>query len=133
MECIFCKTKYSYVVKNGRDRMGKQRYKCDNCKKTFTSATIQNFIELKSKRLVLHLILAGCKTYEIAQELKIPERKINGWKKLHLKELSAILPEQPLLSIITLSFIYKAIEKRRIAAIHGLDIRRRNKRRYSDI
>ena len=124
MKCIFCKYKYAYVVKNGRDRKGKQRYKCDNCKKTFTNSTMQNFIDLKSKRLVLHLILAGCKTDEIAYELKIAEKKIRSWQKSHLKNLYEVLPNKPLLSISTLIIIYKAIERKRIAAINDREFRR---------
>lgn len=123
MHCIFCKSAYP-CVKNGRDRKGVQRYKCQNCKRTFTGETKEYIIASKKKRLVLHLILAGCEAIDIAVELGIAEKFIKRWKKLYLKELTEILPDQPLLAIHTLITIYKAIEKNRIAVMH---IRRKNK------
>jgi transposase-like protein len=123
MQCIFCKSKYP-CVKNGTDRKGIQRYKCQDCKKTFTNVTRLNLKVSNNKRLVLHLILAGCELTEIAERLEIPQRVVKGWKKLHLKEVNEILPVQPLLSTHTLSVIYKAIEKKRIAAINIIKRRR---------
>ncbi|UEG49366.1 hypothetical protein LK994_12060 [Ferruginibacter lapsinanis] len=74
---------------------------------------------LKHKRVVLHLILAGCKESEIAEYFEIRESLIKSWKKTHFRELQEILPNQSLLYINTLAQIYNAIEKSRIASLHN--------------
>lgn len=79
---------------------------------------LKNFLKHQKKiRVALHLILAGCSTLEISEELEVPEGFIKKWKNLHLKSLTRILPNEPLLSIITLARIYNGIEKKRIARI----------------
>ena len=112
MKCIYCN---DGCVKNGIDRKGNQRYKCQNCKKTFTISTKRNLADLNKKRVVLHLILAGCEISDISEGLEISEQKIKKWKNLHLKNMEAYLPTKPLLNINTLIRIYQAIEKSRIA------------------
>ena len=120
MHCIFCKVKYTHVVKNGRDRLGNQRYKCDRCKRTFTKATAQKIKESKDKRMVLHLILSGCDTAIIGNSIGIEERVIKRWKKNHLKNLIDILPKRPVLSIRALKIIFRKIEKRQNVDVGGL-------------
>lgn len=115
MKCIFCK---SNCVKNGHDRKLNQRFKCQECKKTFTKETQQNILISKKRRVALHLILAGCKFEEIAENLKIPVKTIKKWQNTHLKGISEILPSSPLLWIGSLIPIYNAIEKSKISKLN---------------
>ena len=121
MNCISCNNN---CVKNGLDRKGNQRFKCQECKKTFTKETKQKLHILKDKRVVLHLILAGCKSEEIAENLGIPANTITKWGKFHLRGLPEILPSKSLLWIETLIRIYRGIEKSKIST---LIYKRRNK------
>ena len=114
MKCVFCK---GNCVKNGFDRKHSQRFKCQKCKKTFTKDTQKKLLEVNDKRVVLHLILAGCKTDKIAENLGIPTKSITKWKKLHLRGLNEILPTNSLLFIETLIRIYRGIEKKRVSSL----------------
>jgi transposase-like protein len=115
MKCIFCK---GNCVKNGLDRKFSQRFKCQECKKTFTKDTQKKLLEVKDKRVVIHLILAGYGADEIAECLGLRVYTISKWKKLHLKGLSEILPPKPLLYLDSLIRIYKGIEKSKISRLH---------------
>ncbi len=117
MNCIYCKAK---CVKFGLYNNSKQRYKCKKCSKTFSDGTIDNFKVGKKKRLILHLILAGCHTKHIAEELEIEEKTIKKWKNSYFRSLNDILPVGPLLAIGTLKTIYSGIEKSRISKLHSL-------------
>ena len=122
MGCLYCK---GDCVKYGAYADGKQRYKCKKCNKTFSVSTIESFSNEKDKRLVLHLILAGCSKSEIATELGIEEKTIEKWINLHLRGRYTYLPRKPLLAIATLLTIYRAIEKSRISKINLRKPRRR--------
>jgi transposase-like protein len=115
MDCIYC---LGEIVKYGRYNGIKQRYKCLKCQKTFGDAAIENFKTLRNKRLVLHLILAGCNKSEISAELEIEESIIDKWTKSYLKNTKQIVPAKPLLAVRTLITIYMAIEKSRISKLH---------------
>lgn len=116
LPCIVCK---GGSYKNGFDRNNEQRYKCaeKSCGKSFTKTTIKNLNDLDNKRVVLHLLLAGCKIPEIAEKLNIKKSIIKGWMNTYLKELSKIVPGESLLSLRDLITIYRGIEKGRISKL----------------
>lgn len=115
MDCLYCKSK---CVKYGEYGKNIQRYKCGKCKRTFSSKTIEKVNTEKSKRLVFHLVLAGCSTNDIASELKIDKKNIENWINRHFRGQYTFLPQKPLMAIRTLMVIYKAIEKSRFAKLN---------------
>jgi transposase-like protein len=112
MTCLYCKGR---SVKFGVYNKGKQRYKCLKCGKTFSDGTVENTNAAKHKRLVFHLILAGCGRKEIAKLLSLEEKTIQKWLNTHFRGIKEFLPAKPLLRIGTLKTIYSGIEKSRIA------------------
>lgn len=129
MNCIFC---LGDTVRNGKDRQGRQRFKCcqNHCGKSFTLISNSPTI-ISKKRLTIHLLVAGCDISDIATKLELEERLVKIWKEKYLSNLSAIKPREPLLSINTLLTIFKAIEKKRISKLNYSDgiksFRRRSK------
>ncbi len=115
MTCLFCKGK---SVKYGLYKNNIQRYKCLGCNKTFSETTITNVHLETNIRLVLHLILAGCSTLDIADELGLEEKIVIKWKKLYIKSVKNFLPAQPLLTIRTLISIYRGIENSSISKLN---------------
>lgn len=112
--CIYCN---GSCYKNGFDRKHKQRYRCKEkrCRRSFTKTTKENLEKLNDKRVVLHLILAGCKISEITDNLNIKESTVKKWIHLHLKNVAKIAPPEPLISFDYLIRIYRGIEKKRIS------------------
>lgn len=111
MNCLYCA---KACVKYGLYGRSNQRYKCVKCNRTFSDVTISNFNTEKSKRVVFHLLLAGCTKKDIAYHLEIDARTIKKWIIRHWKDQKGFVPDKPLLSINTLIGIYQGIEKSRI-------------------
>ena len=114
VRCIYCK---SSTVKFGMDRKKKQRFLCVTCRKTFTSLRKSDAKITNEIRLTFHLILAGCRPSEIADQLNISIARINRYKRMYTKYWKKILPAEQLLSFTTLFNILSGIEKKRIASI----------------
>lgn len=103
------------IVKNGLDRNLRQRFICKTCGKTFSLNTGESDKLKSQKRIVLHLLLAGCEIKDISEELDIEQTTLINWKQKYLgKEIN---PSKALLSIHTLLKIFRALEKRRVAKI----------------
>lgn len=117
MKCLFCEGK---AIKNGLYNDHIQRYKCLDCNKTFSERTIDTVNSENNIRLVLHLILSGCSTVDIARELILEEKVIKKWKKLYIKGIRNFVPNKPLLKIQTLIFIYREIEDSRIPKLKSI-------------
>jgi len=91
LECIYCKEKN--VIKHSKQN-GIQRFRCNDCKKTFSSSSI---IPSERKELIrksLHLLLDGYKTKEIADYLNLSYDTINNWKNKYLRKLKELLPDK---------------------------------------
>ncbi len=88
-QCIYCK---GVCCKNGHGRNGEQRYKCieKKCGRSFTQNTENELKSNNQKRVVLHLVLAGCKVSDVSTQLNIKRTIIKKWIHFHLKDAKNI-------------------------------------------
>lgn len=117
MKCIYCKKE---TTKNGHDKLGMQRLKCTNCKKTFSINHSEFEEKNKEIRLVLHLLLAGVKLNEIAEVLGISIEQVKLSSDHLFRGYKKIIPNKQLLSVNTLKTLFNALEKSRIAGISNM-------------
>jgi|GEM_PF-6525275 len=83
--CIRCSS--LKLVKNGRDNKGRQRYKCQECSKTFTLASSKNPEIRRTKRLASHLLILGYPLEAVAEKLNITVKEASSWERKYLPKL----------------------------------------------
>lgn len=115
MDCKYCKFD---CVKNGFDRKLNQRYLCLNCRRTFISVELDSVKLMREKRIVLHLILAGCSEADIAEEMEISKQLVITWCNLYLKNRKKLIVRTQKIAVSNLVTIFRGIEKSRISYLN---------------
>ncbi len=106
-------------VKNGKDRHGKQRWRCTICETTIVPLTKDEKEKLSNVALVLHLLLLGFDPNEIAIALCEEKAEILGWRNKFLPKLSIVSIGKPQLKLESAIIDLKRIQEgRRLLSLH---------------
>ena len=82
LNCKYCSS--TDLVKNGHDRNGAQRYRCNICKKSFRTSYSYNAYKDGIKDKIDELTLNSCGVRDISRTLKISQNTVIS----HLKKKS---------------------------------------------
>lgn len=91
--CPLCR-KTTFVVKNGRDAYGTQRYYCKMCERTFTQRNVVNADRLKEREIII-MRLMGFKPGAIKRTLGTDYKTINKTLATYTKSEIVELFKQP--------------------------------------
>lgn len=72
--CPACKS--TSFVKNGKCRVGRQRYRCKQCPKRFTRERLDIRLEPKTESAIRNLLSQGWSTRKIAKELGVSKNTV---------------------------------------------------------
>lgn len=96
MQCIYCNS--FLTVKNGHDKKGVQRYKCNACKRRFCEKGI--FARMRTdKQFILNCLYLRSHTLSL-REVKRISRKFFGIKRSHVSIYNWIMKFEPKLAQI---------------------------------
>lgn len=120
MECARCKSKK--IKKNGR-KLGKQRYMCKECRKTFFDTEPKFSEETKKKAIFMYLNNVGVR--KTALFIGCSRTTITNWVRKAKERLDKMLDEyEPNYSektdIIEMDEIYTYVQKNRKEQSYGL-------------
>ena len=77
MRCSYCNS--LEVVKNGSNSMGKQKYKCKDCKRQFVLNPYPNKISEEKKQLIEDLLLEKISLAGIARVTKVSKKWLQDY------------------------------------------------------
>lgn len=87
------------AVKNGKDLNDRQRYKCNECGRSFTDESIENPELRRKKRLTTQLLLLGYSPGQIKSTMPVSESEIDLWSKKYLPKLEDVKREGKLINV----------------------------------
>ena len=114
------------LVKNGRSRVGQQRYKCKTCKKTIGEGDgrVKYDIEKRIKVMKMYLEGIGLRSIERLENVSTPLiiQWIRGFSKMIRKTLNEIkIPEDgKSIEILELDELFTYCQKKHEKSIYGL-------------
>ncbi|GKX57078.1 transposase [Leminorella grimontii] len=83
-ECKYC-GKNDRVCKHGRGKSGLQRYRCENCQRTFQSKYIYQAYQPELRQEIISRYLTGESVFEISLGVKVNAETVKRF--LHQEQL----------------------------------------------
>ena len=95
MKCPNCKSSKSQV-KNGLNKSGSQKYRCNECKMVYTPDPKPNGYPNETRLLAIRMYVEGNSYHAIARILKVNPQSVVNWVKWYTAKLPAApVPKRP--------------------------------------
>ena len=111
MGCPYCKTT-SKQVKNGLNKSGSQKYRCNICQRVYTPEPNMNGYSQETRFLAIRMYVEGNSYNAIARILMVNPQSVVNWVKAYTAKLPAApAPDKP--RIAELDELYTFVGKKK--------------------